>query len=222
LQYARPQMLAFMFRHGHYAEACSLFFPFNQPTTEGETSLSSVPWSDPLTTDYGTIDDLCDLCLGYGAMAVLENTIRAVTQSPAYHETPVIQYMNTVLTRICNYCETHRHFNYLYNFLVLSISIWITPLDSTNFITSRQLIVTMEHDVSGSKRWPCCFWPLLYPIIYEFDVSGGGFEAFGTCQGILTSYVHDFTIVMHYLEFLHDGTANHVCFWLVFWRTTFI
>jgi zinc finger FYVE domain-containing protein 26 len=121
--YARPQMLAFMFRHGHYAEACSLFFPFNQPTTEGETSLSSVPWSDPLTTDYGTIDDLCDLCLGYGAMAVLENTIRAVTQSPAYHETPVIQYMNTVLTRICNYCETHRHFNYLYNFLVLSISI---------------------------------------------------------------------------------------------------
>lgn len=117
--YARPQILAFMFRHGHFSEACSLFFPFSQQTTEGETSLSSVPWSDPLTTDYGTMDDLCDLCLGYGAMAVLENTIRAITQSPAYHETPVIQYMNTVLTRICNYCETHRHFNYLYNFLVL-------------------------------------------------------------------------------------------------------
>ncbi|OEL36388.1 hypothetical protein BAE44_0002592 [Dichanthelium oligosanthes] len=117
--YARTQMLAFMFRHGHYAEACSLFFPFSQPTNEGETSLSSIPWSDPLTTDYGTIDDLCDLCLGYGAMSVLENTIQAITQLPAYHETPVIQYMNTVLTRICNYCETHRHFNYLYNFLVL-------------------------------------------------------------------------------------------------------
>ncbi|KAK8453043.1 hypothetical protein SEVIR_5G218000v4 [Setaria viridis] len=121
--YARPQILAFMFRHGHFSEACSLFFPFSQQTTEGETSLSSVPWSDPLTTDYGTMDDLCDLCLGYGAMAVLENTIRAITQSPAYHETPVIQYMNTVLTRICNYCETHRHFNYLYNFLVPSITI---------------------------------------------------------------------------------------------------
>jgi len=117
--YARPQMLAFMFRHGHYTEACSLFFPFSQPTTEGETSLSSIPWSDPLTTDYGTIDDLCDLCLGYGAMAVLENTIRTITQSPTYHEAHVTQYMNTVLTRICNYCETHRHFNYLYNFLVL-------------------------------------------------------------------------------------------------------
>ncbi|ONM40982.1 hypothetical protein ZEAMMB73_Zm00001d044364 [Zea mays] len=117
--YARPQMLAFMFRHGHYTEACSLFFPFSQPTTEGETSLSSAPWSDPLTTDYGTIDDLCDLCLGYGAMAVLENTIRTITQSPTYHEAHMIQYMNTIITRICNYCETHRHFNYLYNFLVL-------------------------------------------------------------------------------------------------------
>ena len=205
MQYARPQMLAFMFRHGRYAEACSLFFPFNQPTTEGETSLSSVPWSDPLTTDYGTIDDLCDLCLGYGAMAILENTIRAVTQSPAYHETPVIQYMNTVLTRICNYCETHRHFNYLYNFLVLSISIWITPLDSIlisslhgsfflilHFMAVNSYKLTMEHAVSGSKRWPCCFWPLLYPIIYEFHVSRGGFEAFGTCQGILAFYFHGF------------------------------
>lgn len=115
-------MLAFMFRHGHYTEACSLFFPFSQPNTEGETSLSSIP-SDPLTTDYGTIDDLCDLCLGYGAMAVLENTIRTITQLPTYHEAHMSQYMNTVLTRICNYCETHRHFNYLYNFLVLSISI---------------------------------------------------------------------------------------------------
>ncbi|XP_062203832.1 uncharacterized protein LOC133906049 isoform X2 [Phragmites australis] len=118
-EYARPQMLAFMFRHGHYAEACSLFFPSSQQTVEGETSLSSIPRSDPLTTDYGTIDDLCDLCLGYGAMSVLENTILAITQSPTYHDISVIQYMNTVLTRICNYCETHRHFNYLYNFLVL-------------------------------------------------------------------------------------------------------
>lgn len=118
-EYARPQMLAFMFRHGHYADACSLFFPSNQPTAEGETSLSSNLRSDPLTTEYGTIDDLCDLCLGYGAMSILEDTILAITQSPSYRDTTVIQYMNAVLTRICNYCETHRHFNYLYNFLVL-------------------------------------------------------------------------------------------------------
>uniref|UniRef100_A0A0D9V2H3 ZFYVE26-like TPR repeats domain-containing protein n=1 Tax=Leersia perrieri TaxID=77586 RepID=A0A0D9V2H3_9ORYZ len=117
-EYARPEMLAFMFRHGHYAEACSLFFPSNQQTAEGETPLSSIPRNDPLTTDYGTIDDLCDLCLGYGAMTVLENTILTITQSATYQGT-VIQYMNAILTRICNYCETHRHFNYLYNFLVL-------------------------------------------------------------------------------------------------------
>jgi zinc finger FYVE domain-containing protein 26 len=101
----------------------ALFFPFSQQTSEGETSLCSVPWSDPLTTDYGTIDDLCDLCLGYGAMAVLENTIRAITQSPVYNETPVIQYINTVLNSFCNYGEIYRHFNYLYNFLVPSILI---------------------------------------------------------------------------------------------------
>uniref|UniRef100_J3L1I8 ZFYVE26-like TPR repeats domain-containing protein n=2 Tax=Oryza brachyantha TaxID=4533 RepID=J3L1I8_ORYBR len=118
-EYARPEMLAFMFRHGHYAEACSLFFPSNQPTAEGETSLSSIPRNDPLTTDYGTIDDLCDLCLGYGAMTVLENTILTITQSPMYQGSTMTQYMNAILTRICNYCETHRHFNYLYNFLVL-------------------------------------------------------------------------------------------------------
>uniref|UniRef100_A0A0E0JKN2 ZFYVE26-like TPR repeats domain-containing protein n=1 Tax=Oryza punctata TaxID=4537 RepID=A0A0E0JKN2_ORYPU len=118
-EYARPEMLAFMFRHGHYAEACSLFFPSNQPTDEGETSVSSIPRNDPLTTDYGTIDDLCDLCLGYGAMTVLENTILTITQSPTYQGSAMTQYMNAILTRICNYCETHRHFNYLYNFLVL-------------------------------------------------------------------------------------------------------
>ncbi|KAF0930044.1 hypothetical protein E2562_027212 [Oryza meyeriana var. granulata] len=118
-EYARPEMLAFMFRHGHYAEACSLFFPSNQPTAEGETSLSSIPRNDPLTTDYGTIDDLCDLCLGYGAMTVLENTILTITQSPTYQGSAMTQYMNAILSRICNYCETHRHFNYLYNFLVL-------------------------------------------------------------------------------------------------------
>ncbi|KAG8044887.1 hypothetical protein GUJ93_ZPchr0008g11794, partial [Zizania palustris] len=118
-EYARPQMLAFMFRHGHYAEACSLFFPSSQLTGEGQTSLPSIPRNDPLTTDYGTIDDLCDLCLGYGAMTVLENTILTITQSPTYHDTTMTQYMGAILTRICNYCETHRHFNYLYNFLVL-------------------------------------------------------------------------------------------------------
>jgi zinc finger FYVE domain-containing protein 26 len=146
LQYARPQMLAFMFRHGHNAEACSLFFPSSQPTTEGETSLSLVPHNDPLTTDYGTVDDLCDLCLGYGAMSVLENTIASIMQSPTYHDILVIQYMNTVLTRICNYCETHRHFSYLYNFLVLQIPLFMIPLDLNSSITFVLII-------SNNQTW---------------------------------------------------------------------
>ena len=142
-------MLAFMFRHGHYAEACSLSFPSNEPTVEGETSLSSIRRSDPLTTDYGTIDDLCDLCLGYGAMSVLEDTIFAVIQSPTYHDTAVIQYMNAVLTRICNYCETHRHFNYLYSFLVLSS---IFPLYHSLWSPFLcQLKFTMKHGVQALK-----------------------------------------------------------------------
>lgn len=35
-QYACSQILAFMFRHGDYTEACSLFFPLSQPTTKWE------------------------------------------------------------------------------------------------------------------------------------------------------------------------------------------
>ena len=37
------------------------------------TSSSSPQRPDPLATDYGTIDDLCELCIGYGAMSVIES-----------------------------------------------------------------------------------------------------------------------------------------------------
>nr|CAD1824207.1 unnamed protein product [Ananas comosus var. bracteatus] len=86
-EYARPQMLAFMFRHGRYDDACSLFFSFPQSSSQGTTPPTQR--ADPLATDYGPL------------------MIYA------------IQYINTALARICNYCETHRHFNYLYKFLVI-------------------------------------------------------------------------------------------------------
>ncbi|MCL7036661.1 hypothetical protein MKW94_010857 [Papaver nudicaule] len=77
--YARYQMLSFMFKHGHYDDACILFFPTNglppppQPSSLVAATTSSSPQRpDPLATDYGTIDDLCDLCIGYGAMPILE------------------------------------------------------------------------------------------------------------------------------------------------------
>jgi hypothetical protein len=197
LQYARPQILAFMFRHGHFSEACSLFFPFSQQTTEGETSLSSVPWSDPLTTDYGTIDDLCDLCLGYGAMAVLENTIRAITQSPAYHETPVIQYMNTVLNRICNYCETHRHFNYLYNFLVPSMPIWILIVSSLVAINSYNgtlcQVLKDDHVASGL----CCIQLFMNSMSQEEAL-----RHLGHAKVYSHIMLMIFTTLMHYLEYM--------------------
>ena len=67
--------------HGHYNDACVLFFPPNavppppQPSIlkRVATSSSSPQRADPLATDYGTIDDLCELCIGYGAMSVLES-----------------------------------------------------------------------------------------------------------------------------------------------------
>lgn len=114
-----------MFRHGHYADACLLFFPSHsvpspaQPSSYAATPpLASSQRPDPLATDYGTIDDLCDLCIGNGAMAVLEDIISARIASTASQDMTVSQYIVAALARICTYCETHRHFNYLYKFLV--------------------------------------------------------------------------------------------------------
>ncbi|XP_026408536.1 uncharacterized protein LOC113303692 isoform X1 [Papaver somniferum] len=124
--YARYQMLGFMFKHGHYDDACILFFPANglppppQPSSLAAATTSSSPQRpDPLATDYGTIDDLCDLCIGYGAMPILEEVISTKMASTSPQDVAVNQYITAALTRICNYCETHRHFNYLYKFQVV-------------------------------------------------------------------------------------------------------
>lgn len=125
LQYARQYLLGFMFRHGHFKDACLLFFPTNavppppQPSSLGVVTSSSSPQRpDPLATDYGIIDDLCDLCIGYGAMPVLEEVMSSRMSSAASQDVLVNQYTVAALTRICIYCETHKHFNLLYNFQV--------------------------------------------------------------------------------------------------------
>lgn len=114
-----------MFRHGHYIDACMLFFPLNavppppQPSAMGVVTSSSSPQRpDPLATDYGTIDDLCDLCIGHGAMFVLEEVISSRMASANQQDVAVNQHTAAALARICTYCETHRHFNYLYQFQV--------------------------------------------------------------------------------------------------------
>lgn len=123
-EYACQHLLGFMFRHGHYTDACMLFFPQNavppppQPSAMGVATSSSSPQRlDPLATDYGNIDDLCDLCIGYGAMNVLEEVIS--TRIASAKQQDVNQHTAAVLARICTYCETHRHFNYLYQFQVI-------------------------------------------------------------------------------------------------------
>ncbi|KAK1297872.1 hypothetical protein QJS10_CPB14g00977 [Acorus calamus] len=75
---------------------------------------------DPLATDYGTIDELCDLCVGYGAMGILEDIISARVSMTASQDSTVSQYTASALARICLYCETHRLFNFLYRFQALS------------------------------------------------------------------------------------------------------
>ena len=102
-----------------------LFFPDNavplpaQPSTVGVATSSSSPQRpDPLAIDYGTIDDLCDLCVGYGAMPVLEEVISERMSSIDPQDQAVNQYTAAALGRICIYCETHKHFNFLYKFQV--------------------------------------------------------------------------------------------------------
>ncbi|KAJ1687936.1 hypothetical protein LUZ63_019326 [Rhynchospora breviuscula] len=123
-EYARPQLLLFMFKHGHYEEACSLFlqssFPSLQLEGGGAGSTSSIQRADSLANDYGSVDDLCELCIGYGAMSDLAGTLQSSMESPAVQQDQRMkEHVLNLLIRICNYCETHRHFNYLYQFLVI-------------------------------------------------------------------------------------------------------
>lgn len=125
-EFARQNLLGFMFKHGHYKDACMLLFPPNaippppQPSSLGVGASSSSPQRpDPLATDYGTVDDLCDLCVGYGAMPILEEVMSARMSSTAVQDVLVNQHTVAALARICIYCETHKHFNYLYNFQVI-------------------------------------------------------------------------------------------------------
>ncbi|CAI9094379.1 OLC1v1030104C1 [Oldenlandia corymbosa var. corymbosa] len=125
-EYGRQHLLGFMFKHGHFKDACFLFFPPNsvppppQPSSLGTVNSSLSPQRpDALATDYGTIDDLCGLCIGYGAMPVLEEVIAARVPTSESQDASVNQHTAAALARICLYCETHKHFNFLYKFQVI-------------------------------------------------------------------------------------------------------
>lgn len=123
-EFTRKDLLDFMFKHGHYKDACMLFFPENDvpsPPQQPQPAMSSsTPQKpDPLATDYGTIDVLCDLCIGYGAMSVLEEVMASRMSSTETVDAAVKQYTSAALNRICVFCETYKHFNYLYRFQVI-------------------------------------------------------------------------------------------------------
>ncbi|CAH8358037.1 unnamed protein product [Eruca vesicaria subsp. sativa] len=125
-EHSRQNLLGFMFRHGHFKDACMLFFPPCalppplQPSFVGAVSSSSSPQrTDPLATEYGTIEILCDFCVGYGAISSLEEVITETLESAKHQDQAINQYIAGALTRICAFFETNRHFNYLYKFLVL-------------------------------------------------------------------------------------------------------
>ncbi|XP_027180766.1 uncharacterized protein LOC113779395 [Coffea eugenioides] len=125
-EYGHQHLLGFMFKHGHYKDACCLFFPLNsvpsppQPSSLGIVTSSSSPQRpDVLATDYGTLDDLCGFCIGFNAMPVLEEIISTRVSTAASQDDSVKQHTAAALARICLYCETHKHFNYLYKFQVI-------------------------------------------------------------------------------------------------------
>ncbi|CDY38507.1 BnaC03g26900D [Brassica napus] len=125
-EHSRQNLLGFMFRHGHFKDACILFFPPSalppplQSLSLGAVSSSSSPQrTDPLATEYGTIESLCEYCVGYGAISSLEEVITERLESAKHQDQAINQYIAGALSRICAFLETNRHFNYLYKFLVL-------------------------------------------------------------------------------------------------------
>ncbi|VVB09017.1 unnamed protein product [Arabis nemorensis] len=125
-EHARQNLFGFMFRHGHFKDACMLFFPPSalppplQTSSVGSVSSSSSPQrTDPLATEYGTIESLCEFCVGYGAVSSLEEVTIERLESAKHQDQAISQYIAGALTRICAFFETNRHFNYLYKFLVL-------------------------------------------------------------------------------------------------------
>ncbi|CAN1162066.1 Zinc finger FYVE domain-containing protein 26 [Linum perenne] len=123
-EFSRQHLLGFMFRHGRYTDACMLFFPQNSvpqsplPSAAIAGTSSSPQRLDPLATDYGTLEDICDLCIGYGAMSILEEVL-VERMTSAQQDEIVHQHTAAAIARICTYCETHRHFNYLCRFQVI-------------------------------------------------------------------------------------------------------
>lgn len=137
--------MQFMFQHCRYTEACNLFFPYDSlpsaplPSSYQSQAPSSSPQKpDPLATDYGTLDELCDLCVAFGVVPTLERVIAARSADANNPDSPVSQHTASALTRICTYFENHRHFNHLYRFQVTP---YLLPNLGVSIVHSKPTIV---------------------------------------------------------------------------------
>jgi hypothetical protein len=122
LQYHRSGVLPFLFQHGHFSEACRLFLahlpppPLPPAPTPGAAPQRAVASPvDPLVSEYGSLEEVCELCVTYGAMPVLE---KAVQERGEARGGEWAGQQAAVLAKMAAFCETHRHFHHLYRIQV--------------------------------------------------------------------------------------------------------
>jgi hypothetical protein len=122
LQYHRAGVLPFLFQHGHFSEACRLFLAHLPPPpsppapTPGGTAQRAVASPvDPLVSEYGSLEEVCELCVTYGAMPILE---KAVQERGEARGGEWAGQHAVVLAKMAAFCETHRHFHHLYRIQV--------------------------------------------------------------------------------------------------------
>jgi zinc finger FYVE domain-containing protein 26 len=164
-EYSRQDLMQFMFQHCHYSDACSLFFPPDglPPPPLPSPYQTQVPPSspqrpDPLATEYGSLDELCDLCVGYTAVPALERVIASRIIESSNPDSPVAQHTAAALTRICTYFENHRHFNHLYRFQVLKKDYVAAGLCCIQlFLNSSHQDQALGH-LERAKVWKPFFW----------------------------------------------------------------
>eukprot|EP00898_Chlorokybus_atmophyticus_P005916 jgi/Chlat1/6325/Chrsp44S05889 len=93
--YAPAHVMPYVFRHGRYAAGCELFLP-------GDSDANT-------DTVFGTIEELCQFCIGHQAMPEL---LQAIGRFSASTTAPVIERVGKYLTR-------HQHYHLLHDLQML-------------------------------------------------------------------------------------------------------
>ena len=114
--------------HGHYNDACVLFFPPNavppppQPSILGGSSNFIFIPSKARSIGYRLWDNRWFVWIVYWLwcnVCYWKHLFSTRMSSAIPRDVAVNQYTAAALVRIWIYCETHKHFNYLYKFQVI-------------------------------------------------------------------------------------------------------